>query len=78
MSNPYKNISLKDCRHLLTKSGCKKIRTNGGHEIWSKSTLMRPITIQTHIDPVPERIIKQIKTALGLTKEQFIELLFEA
>ena len=53
------NISLKEYRLFLTNCGCKYIRTSGGHEIWSRTDLNRPITFQTHIDPVPERIIKQ-------------------
>lgn len=53
------NISLKQYRHFLTKCGCKHLRTSGGHEVWSRSDLFLPITFKTHIDPVPERILKQ-------------------
>lgn len=31
---------------------------------------MRPITIQTHIDPVPERIMKQILATLNIEKDK--------
>ena len=69
-SNPLKNISIRDCRKLLIKAGCHCNRTTGGHEHWTRSDLMRPITIQTHIDPVPERIMKQIIKALDINKNQ--------
>ncbi len=74
-TNPLKNVSLRDCRSFLTKMGCKHMRTTGGHEHWTRADLMRPITIQTHIDPVPERIMKQIIGALGMDREGFVEAL---
>ena len=69
-SNPLKNISLRDCRKILQNSGCQCNRTTGGHEHWTWSDLMRPITIQTHIDPVPERIMKQIIAVLNIEKDK--------
>lgn len=75
MSNPLKNISLRDCRKFLTKTGCEIKRTTGGHEHWSREDLLRPITIQTHIDPIPERIMKQIINALEIDKDEFLEIL---
>lgn len=48
-------------------------RTNGGHEHWSICDLLRPITVQTHVDPVPEFIIKNALKQLGLTKKDFID-----
>lgn len=74
-SNPLKNVSLKDCRKFLTKALCKKTRTSGGHEHWTRADLLRPITIQTHIDPVPERIMKQIVQALDMDKDDFQKVL---
>jgi predicted RNA binding protein YcfA (HicA-like mRNA interferase family) len=74
-TNPLKNVSLRDCRRFLTKVGCKTTRTTGGHEHWTRTDLLRPITIQTHIDPVPERIMKQIINALEIDKDKFVEIL---
>ena len=70
-----RNVSLKECRKFLDKVGCKNNRTTGGHEHWSRSDLLRPISIQTHIDPVPERILKQILSALDMDKDDFWEIL---
>jgi predicted RNA binding protein YcfA (HicA-like mRNA interferase family) len=72
------NITVKDLRRLLENQGLNVIRDTkgrGGHEKWSKSGMDRPITIQTHIDPVPEFIIKQIIRHLGLNKKAFSEAL---
>jgi hypothetical protein len=74
-TNPLKNVSLKNCRKFLTNAGCKNIRNAGGHEIWSRSDLLRPIIIQSHIDPVPERIMKQIINALEVDRDEFIKIL---
>lgn len=63
------------CRKFLVKVGCQTKRTTGGHEHWTRQDLLRPITIQTHIDPVPERIIKQIINNFEIDKEEFQEIL---
>lgn len=54
----FSNISLADFRKFLTFLGCKKISTSGGHEKWTKKELLRPVILQTHVDPVPEFIVK--------------------
>ena len=68
-----KNIPLRKFRKWLYAQGCKDIRTSGGHEIWSRSDLMRPLTLQTHIDPVPPRIIKQFLTYLEVEVNDFLQ-----
>jgi len=70
-----KNISVAAFRSFLTKQGCNHIRTKGGHEVWSRSDLFRPIIFQTHIDPIPEFIIKNNLRVLGLTKKDFFSTL---
>ncbi len=72
------NIKLKDFRKFLKNEGLNIIRTTkgrGGHEKWSRLDLDRPITIQTHIDPIPEFIIKQVLRQLEMTRDEFIEKL---
>jgi predicted RNA binding protein YcfA (HicA-like mRNA interferase family) len=71
------NISLADMRKALKGFGLNKIRTKGGHETWSKAAMTRPITIQTHVDPVPEFIVQQIIRNLGITKKGFVEIIEE-
>ena len=70
------NIDIKDLRRFLEKQGLhliKDSRGRGGHEKWSKSDMDRPITIQTHITPVPEFIILQILRHLKMSKRTFFE-----
>lgn len=70
-----KNIEVKTLRQYLEWKGLKYYRTKGGHEIWGRSDLLRPIVFQTHINPVPEFIIKQILRNLGEDREDFIRFL---
>ncbi len=70
------NISLKKFRRFLLSQGLNIIKDSkgrGGHEKWSKAGLDRPITIQTHIDPVPEFIVKQVLRHLKIDREKFFE-----
>ena len=67
-----RNIPLKTIRDYLAWKGLKIYRTKGGHETWGCSGLLRPIVIQTHVDPVPEFIVKQILRNLNSNREDFI------
>ena len=71
------NISLRELRLVLTQLGLSKERAKGGHEIWSKEGLCRPVTFQTHKDPVPELVIKNIIRDVNVTREQFLAILEE-
>ncbi len=70
------NIPLKDFNKFLLSQGLKIIKDSkgrGGHVKWSKSGMDRPITIQTHIDPVPEFIVKQVLRHLKLNRGTFFK-----
>jgi len=70
------NIPVNDFRKFLEHQGLKLIkdsRGRGGHEKWSRSDLDRPITLQTHIDPVPEFIVKQVLRHLDMDRETFLQ-----
>lgn len=71
--NNLRNVPLKLFRDFLLYKGLKIIRTNGGHEIWGGQVLKRPIIIQTHINPVPEFIIKNNLRNMGLNVKDFLE-----
>ncbi len=75
MAKDLKNISLKLFRKYLKYKGLKHLRTTGGHEVWSSSTLKRPIILQTHVDPIPEFIVKMNLRTLGVDRDDFIEFL---
>ncbi|MBQ9077393.1 MAG: type II toxin-antitoxin system HicA family toxin [Muribaculaceae bacterium] len=70
------NVPLADYRLFLSKAGCRAVSIEGGHEKWTKPGLLRPIIVQTHVDPVPEFIIKNALRTLGLTKKDFFMILF--
>ncbi len=68
--NTYRlgNISIADFRSFLTEQGCKEIESgNTGHEKWAKNGMLRPVVFQTHIDPIPEFIIRNNLRNMGLT-----------
>ncbi len=75
MPQHLKNISLKDFRKFLEFKGLKIIRITGGHEVWSGKELFRPIILQTHIEPVPEFIIRSNLRTLGSDKNELLEFL---
>ena len=68
--NTYRlgNISIADFRLFLTEQGCKEVASgNTGHEKWKKDGMLRPVVFQTHIDPIPEFIIRNNLRNMGLT-----------
>lgn len=77
--NTYKlsNISLRDFRTFLFEEGCKRESIKGGHEKWTKIGLSRPTIIQTHIDPVPEHVVKSTLLDLGITRNDFFRKIYK-
>jgi hypothetical protein len=71
------NVKISEFRHFLEKCNCRSIGTEGGHEKWVRKDLTRPIIVQTHIEPVPEFIIKNALRNLGLTKNDYFRILEE-
>lgn len=72
--NTYKlsNVSVDEFRRFLCDAGCVMVSTEGGHEKWKKEGGMRSVIFQTHINPVPEFIIRNNLRTLGLTRRDFI------
>ncbi len=69
------NISINELRAILTMFGLKKVTVRGGHEKWGKPGMKRPITIQTHIEPIPEFVVKNAIRNLGITRQEFLAVL---
>lgn len=69
------NISVAEFRSVLERLGLKKKRTKGGHEAWSKKGMTRPVILQTHVNPIPEFIVRNNLRNMGITKEQFLNVL---
>jgi len=66
-----RNISLNTFREFLKHKGLNKIKIQGGHEKWSKQGMLRPVILQTHIDPVPEFIVRNNLTSIGSSRKEF-------
>ena len=73
MPKNLKNISLKAFRQFLIYKGLKNIRNKGGHEIWGGASVKRPVVLQSHVDPVPEFIIRNSLRILGVSGDEFWE-----
>jgi predicted RNA binding protein YcfA (HicA-like mRNA interferase family) len=69
------NIPLRKYRKFLDAQGLKLIRTTGGHEVWSRTDLGRPVVLQTHIDPIPEFIVLNNLKTIGAEKKDLLEFL---
>ena len=69
------NISPESFRGFITSQGLKCIRITGGHEVWSKSGMKRPVIFQTHINPIPEFIIKNNLRNLNKTRKDLEDFL---
>jgi len=71
----FSNISLSDFRAALKAMGLEMKRQKGGHEAWWKAGMTRTAIIQTHVDPVPERIVLNVLRDIGVSKEDFRKIL---
>ena len=69
------NISLSVFRAFLLSKGLSLLRVSGGHEVWGKAGLLRPVIIQTHVDPIPEFIVLNCLRTIGVTRKAFEEYL---
>ncbi len=76
MSPRMSNIPLRDVRFFLKAVGCIKKRTSGGHEIWHKEGITRPIVLQTHKDPVPLHVVQNNLRTLGMTLDDFTKVVY--
>ena len=68
-----RNISISDFRKILIVLGCRYIRTKGGHEAWKKESATRTIIFQTHIDPLPEMVVRNAIRDMGISREDFLK-----
>lgn len=69
------NISVAQFRLLLAGLGLHCVRKKGGHEMWRRDGMTRTVVFQTHVDPVPEIVIRTNMRTLGLSRDEFVRLL---
>ena len=69
------NITISEFKAVLGSYGLQQLRTKGGHEAWTREGMLRPIIFQTHVEPVPEFIVKNAIAGLNVTRQEFLERL---
>ena len=69
------NVSLDEFRSAMKSFGLTLVRVKGGHEMWAKDGMQRPVVIQTHIDPLPEFEVRNNIAAAGISKKDFLDML---
>lgn len=72
--NNLRNISLSDYRRILAEFGCEFKRSKGDHEVWWKDGMKRPIIFHTHIEVIPEPIVRNTIRDLEITHEEFLRI----
>ena len=70
-----KNITVSQFQSFLELVHCKEQKGKGGHLKWTRVDLLRPIIFQSHIDPIPEFIVKNNLRVLGYSKDDFFDIL---
>ncbi len=72
-----KNISISQFESFLELVHCKHVpsKSGGGHIKYTRCDCLRPIIFQSHIEPVPEFIIKNNLRVLGYSKDDFFDVL---
>ena len=68
-------VPLKVFRKFLISQGLEMKGTSGGHEIWSKPGMLRPVVLQTHVDTVPIGHIVTNLASMHVDKMKLIEFL---
>ena len=69
------NVTIVEFRAIMLLLGLTKVRTNGGHEAWMKAGMTRPAIVQTHVDPVPEYVLRNNLRVIGISRDEFLALL---
>lgn len=69
------NITIAEFRSVLLRLGLTQCRTKGGHESWMKKGMTRPVIFQTHIEPIPEFIVRNNLRNIGISKQEFLNIL---
>lgn len=67
------NITLEEFRAFMAAQGLVMLRTNGGHEMWAREGMPRPVVFQTHIDPIPEFVVRNNLMAIGVSRKDFLD-----
>ena len=68
------NISIAEFKAFLESKGCVRVDNgNEGHQKWERPGITRPIIFQTHIDPIPEFIVRNNLRNLEISRKEFAD-----
>ncbi len=70
-----RNITISKFESFLELTHCKFIKNEKGHNKYFRSDLNRPIIFQSHIDPIPEFIVKNLLRLLNYSRDDFYDIL---
>lgn len=71
------NINPKDFRKFLERQGCTYVKTEGGHEKWTRQDLTRPVIFQNHVKPMPEFVVRNLLKLLKVDRGTFEKMMQE-
>ncbi len=71
---PHKPVSTKIFRKFLEHIHCNYVSV-GKHEKWDRDDLLRPIIFRPSYKEIPADHIKTNLVTLGMTREQFDEII---
>jgi len=72
------NLRIEVFRLFLEEHHLKRVDSgNSGHEKWMGDHMTRPVIFQTHIDPIPEFIVRNNLRNMGLTSQDLRQWLKE-
>lgn len=66
---------MREFKRFLESLGLSYVSTAGGHEKWAKDGMLRPVIFQTHIEPIPETIIRNNLRTIGASREELEKFL---
>lgn len=75
MGGACSNVDIKQFRRFLKARGLEQISVNGGHEKWKKAGLLRAVIFQTHVNPIPEFVVKNNLRTLNCSVKEFEEFM---
>lgn len=68
-------VSFNKFDKFLKYAGCVFVRQKGSHCVYQRAGLIRPIIVPYHAKEIPVYIIKNTLRNLGMTTDNFLEIL---
>lgn len=66
---------MREYRAALARLGLSLVRSKGGHEAWIKVGMTRPAIFQSHVEPVPEFVVRNNLRNIEISTDEFLAVL---